>query len=140
MKFKSKKLNYCMRHRFYKNSLFRCLPGKLQSLFLPKSDTKHSVSYGTDVKLHNLKEKLVKSKNEPPSVSLDKNEIIEQPNCLVCRKENKGFYSQNSTREELYNSQPSLMFKYHVSMCSLVYIALCTVVFISEIQKYAVFH
>lgn len=143
LKFKPKPVNTCHRHRYLRNSLFRCLPRSLQSCLTSKEHFgKYSMRSSTgesNNKTEKLKRQLISStENQVATIAMGHRGIIDDSplsaNCVGCMKENKGFSSFNSSREQLYNSQPSLMFKYHVGMAAIVFCSLATVIFMSELE------
>ena len=135
--------NFCNRHRHLSNIFFRCLPNSIRTCltFSPDSnETKQTRQKSRNLKTAKLKDQLITyNSNQSASIAMDNNQgIIDvdlSSNCSACMKENKGFSSFNSSRERLYNSQPSLAFKYHVGMCMLVFITLAVVMLISELKK-----
>lgn len=144
LKFKSKQVNYCDNHRLLKNKLFRCLPGFIQSCLQSNPDeTSDKFKYSKnnkEIKALKMKDQLIQSnENQAANIAIDNRGIIDDlsSNCPACMKENKGFSTFNSSREKLYNSQPSLVFKYHIGMSSLMFLALATVILVSELTKYA---
>jgi hypothetical protein len=38
-------------------------------------------------------------------------------------------------RERLYNEQPYVMFKYHITMCLVIFLAIASVLFITDLNK-----
>lgn len=142
LKFKSKPVNTCHRHRYLRNPFFRCLPRSLRSCLISKERIgKYSMRSSTsDNKTEKLKRQLISStsENQVATIAMGHRGIIDDTplsaNCVGCMKENKGFSSFNSSREQLYNSQPSLMFKYHVGMAAIVFSSLATVIFMSELE------
>ena len=53
--------------------------------------------------------------------------------CVACLAENT---KVALSIENLYNQQPSKMFKYHVGMCSLIFLSLTSVLLICDLKKY----
>lgn len=94
----------------------------------------------SDSKTEKLKRQLISStsENQVATIAMGHRGILDDSplsaNCVGCMKENKGFSTFNSSRERLYNSQPSLMFKYHVGMAAIVFSSLATVIFMSELE------
>ena len=90
------------------------------------------------LKAEKMKHQLISSnENQAATIAMSNRGIIDDlsSNCAACMKENKGFSSFSSSREKMYNNQPSLMFKYHIGMCSLVFISLASVIFVAELEK-----
>lgn len=146
LKFKIKQLNFCHRHRHLNNILFRCLPNAIRALFIPdelsaadKKQPKQIRQKRRDLKAEKLKDQLIAgiNENQSASIAMGRRSLVDdlRSNCSACLKENKEFSSLNSSRERLYNSQPSLAFKFHLGMCMVVFVTLACVIFISELKK-----
>lgn len=75
------------------------------------------------------------------------NATVAQPNkdCVYCMAaaENRSSldeFGNNSSglivdRENLYNRQPYVNFKYHIVMCAMIFAAIVTVLFITDLKK-----
>jgi hypothetical protein len=93
-------------------------------------------------KAEKLKRQLISStddsENQVATIAMGHRGIIDESslssNCVACMKESKGFSSFKSNREQLYNSQPSPMFKYHIGMAAMVFVSLATVIFMSDLE------
>jgi len=146
LKFKAKQLNYCYRHRYLNNILFRCLPRSIQELYFQdevitndKDQSLQTKKKRRDIKTEKIKKQLISDmgENQSASIILGRQSILDdlRSNCSACFKEKKEFSSLKSSRERLYNSQPSLAFKFHIGMSMIVFVTLACVIFISELNK-----
>lgn len=138
LKFKS---SYCPRHMRNKKSFFSNFFSKSSPLFrlcspffkinksllIPTSEeTSKLDGYGTN----NSKLKNRKGMIDDQSMMDDLNTT-----CPTCLSEESSFREFSKTREQLYNEQPCLMFKYHIGMCSVIFMSVATILFISDLNK-----
>jgi hypothetical protein len=63
--------------------------------------------------------------------------IVDQLNttCVACMAEDENLSEFSKSNEQLYNEQPIIMYKYHIGMCSIVFLALASVLFIADLKK-----
>ena len=64
-----------------------------------------------------------------------------QPECILCnsgKEKNAGDFNEFSflDREKLYNKQPSQFYCYNILMCSVIFLAMTSVLFIVDLDKY----
>jgi hypothetical protein len=67
----------------------------------------------------------------------DQGSIVDQLNttCVACMAEDENLSEFSKSNEQLYNEQPIVMYKYHIGMCSIVFLALVIVLLITDLKK-----
>lgn len=68
----------------------------------------------------------------------DDQSIMDELNstCVLCLAEDRSInHNLFLPIEKVYNSQPSMMFKYHIGMCFLIFLSISLVIFISDLKK-----
>ena len=140
LKFKTKK-NHCQIHKSSDNFFLNCLPKSLSSLIRPKSmnfkrNSTH-ISQNDESFLTRLKNHVLNSENPRSSATIDDQSLIEDLNstCVKCMAEDKHLVFNVKSREDLYKTQPSSMFEYHIGMCFLIFISILAVLIISDLKK-----
>lgn len=80
----------------------------------------------------------VKSAESKSNKIMDDQTLIDdmqQSSCSQCIAEDNSFHQFGVTREDLYNQQASPLFKYHIGMCSLIFMSITAVLLISDLKK-----
>lgn len=145
LKFKSKD-NYCSRHERSKRFFLNCLPKSNSFLrIFSKSSEKNNLTQSTSAgsfqadnhPSNRIKNRVVHHSDNKKSSLLDDQSMIDELNstCVACLAEDNNFSEYALSREQMYNRQPSVMFKYHIGMCSLVFLAISAVLFVADLQK-----
>lgn len=124
MKFKTRS-NYCLRHKpvnkflSFINYFTKCCKPKEVERDVPISAKRRLIS--TDSR----------------TTACFEDNIIDNLNttCIKCMAEDANLSRFASTIEQQYNAQPSPMFKYHISMCFLIFLSIMIVLFISDLKK-----
>ena len=115
--------NYCSRHKPTKH--FGWL-----NLFSKKPAPGHK-------KCFSMKTKKRFIENDKRGISSMNDDMIDNltTTCIKCMSEDPNLSKFSETLEQQYNKQTSPMFKYHLLMCSLLFLSIVLVLFISDFKK-----
>lgn len=114
---------YCSTHK-PKNNIF-CF-----KLFSKKNTS--NIAKGFSIK---TKKRLIQ--NEKCGIGTINDDMIDNLNstCIKCMSADPNFSKFAETIEHQFNKQPSPMFKYHLLMCSFLFVSIIVVLFISDLKK-----
>ncbi len=114
---------YCSTHK-PKNNIF-CF-----KLFSKKNTA--NIAKGFSIK---TKKRLIQ--NEKCGIGTINDDMIDNLNstCIKCMSADPNFSKFAETIEHQFNQQPSPMFKYHLLMCSFLFVSIVVVLFISDLKK-----
>ena len=138
LRFKSKE-NYCGRHRLSKNYFCSCrwFSGILE-MCLPLFKSNKTLDLTDDnTSVTKMKNRYFRTSTKTKISLDDQGSIVDQLNttCVACMAEDENLSEFSKSTEQLYNRQPMIMYKYHIGMCSLVFLALVVVLLISNLKK-----
>lgn len=130
LKFKAKD-TYCDRHKISLKKLNK----NIFSRFLPKSNS--TIDLKNNLVESQLNGAQTNRHHHQKSLNDDQNNLDDiNSTCIACLAENNKFGQIALTTEQLYNQQPTLMFKYYIGMCFLVFISIAAVLLISDLKKF----
>ena len=138
LRFRTKE-NYCLRHRLSNNYFcnFLWLSTFVLACMRYFKSNKTLDANDDNTSVNKMKNRYFRSNTKVKVSFEDQGSIVDQLNttCVACMAEDENLSEFSKSNEQLYNEQPIVMYKYHIGMCSIVFLALVIVLLITDLKK-----